>query len=191
MKHSPSLYGLVLSGGKSSRMGFDKGTIDYHGKPQRQYLFDLLSESCEKVYTSCIGENRVVQELNPVVDRYSFDSPVNGILTAFSLHPEYAWLVVAIDLPNVDRSVTQRLTAERDISKMATCFFDDNAQAPEPLITIWEPAAYPVLMANAQKGNVSPRNFLRTADVHIIRNVPSEWFLNVNSPGDRRDLTTD
>lgn len=189
--HIPPLYGLVLSGGKSSRMGFDKGTINYHGKPQRHYLFDLLSESCKKVYTSCIAETHVEQELNPIVDEYSFNSPINGILTAFGLHPEYAWLVVAIDLPNVDRSVIRRLMEERDTSKMATCFFDDNAQAPEPLITIWEPVAYPVLMTNAQKGNVSPRNFLRSAEVHIIRNVPSAWFLNVNSPEDRLDLTTD
>ena len=188
---SEALYGLVLSGGKSSRMGFDKGTINYHGRPQRNYLFDLLSKSCEKVYTSCMGENRVEPELNPIIDVYTFNSPLSGILTAFSLHPMHAWLVVAIDLPNVDQSVIQKLTDERDPSKMATCFFDDNAQAPEPLITIWEPEAYPLLMSNAQKGNVSPRNFLRTNDVHIIRNVPSEWFVNVNSPEDQLGLTTD
>ncbi len=38
------LYGLILAGGKSTRMGRDKGTLAYHnGKDQVSYLHEVLS----------------------------------------------------------------------------------------------------------------------------------------------------
>ena len=46
------LYGLVLSGGKSTRMGTDKGLITYHGIPQREYIYKLLEEVCDATFLS-------------------------------------------------------------------------------------------------------------------------------------------
>ena len=49
----PNTYGLVLCGGKSTRMGTDKSMLQYHSKPQRYYVYDLLFPLCEKVFISC------------------------------------------------------------------------------------------------------------------------------------------
>ena len=38
----PSIKGLVLTGGKSTRMGKDKSELEYHGKPQKQFVKELL-----------------------------------------------------------------------------------------------------------------------------------------------------
>ncbi len=42
----PAINGLVLSGGKSTRMGSDKGEIKYHGTSQRQHVHHLLAAHC-------------------------------------------------------------------------------------------------------------------------------------------------
>ena len=34
----PTIKGLVLTGGKSTRMGTDKSELNYHGKPQKEWL---------------------------------------------------------------------------------------------------------------------------------------------------------
>jgi molybdopterin-guanine dinucleotide biosynthesis protein A len=76
-----ALNGLILAGGKSTRMGQDKGMIDYHGKPQREYLVDLLKPYCLEVFIS--SKENIKQ--NTIADHFDLDSPLNGILSAFHL----------------------------------------------------------------------------------------------------------
>ncbi|MEM9326038.1 MAG: NTP transferase domain-containing protein, partial [Bacteroidota bacterium] len=52
MRHIPPIKGLVFAGGQSIRMGRDKGAINYHGKPQREHMADILSEFTENTYLS-------------------------------------------------------------------------------------------------------------------------------------------
>ena len=87
---------LILIGGKSSRMGTDKGLLNYHGKPQREYLFDLAKKYCTEVYFSCRAEQQFSEQ--SIIDTYSL-GPMGGILSAFDFNPNTAWLVVACDMP--------------------------------------------------------------------------------------------
>lgn len=186
----PIMNGLVLAGGLSTRMGSDKSLIDYHGKPQREYLFDALKIVCREVYVSCRGEADVPAQLNPLTDKFDIKSPLNGILSAFELCDHCAWLTVPVDLPNVSSDVLRFMVSRRDTGKLATCFFDSSAGSPEPLLTIWEPSAQPLLVAQVAKGDISPRSFLLSHDVRIIHGMDQSIFLNVNDPASRRDYTS-
>ena len=166
-------------------MGTDKSLIDYHGKPQREHLFELLQRVCDRVYVSCRRDQIMLPFLNPLPDALEIQSPLNGVLTAFQTHPESAWLAVAVDLPNLSEKVFRELIAHRDPARLATCFFDRSAGAPEPLLAIWEPAAQPLLLAGAAAGNVSPRFFLQTHDVKVVHGMDESIFLNVNDPAAR------
>lgn len=178
------LNGLVLAGGKSSRMGKDKSRIVYHGTPQREFLFALLSRFCLKVYTSCRNGQDVPDNLNPLPDLYSFESPLNGILTAFDKQPDSAWLVVAVDMPNVDEKAIDFLIQNRDASKVATCYYNEETRLPEPLLTIWEPHTLSQLRKFSEAGKISPRDFLSTHNVHTVKTPDHTILKNVNSPED-------
>jgi molybdenum cofactor guanylyltransferase len=178
------LYGLVLAGGRSTRMGTDKGLLTYHGKPQREHLFDLLSQCCEEVFTSCHAGQQLPEYLHPLVDVYDLKSPLNGILTAFQKFPDKAWLIVAVDMPYVDDRALQTLIKHRDRNKIATCFYNEAAKLPDPLLALWEPASYPLLQAFAAQGKVSPRDFLATHGACMVNPPDDKTLLNVNSPGE-------
>ncbi len=159
--------------------------LNYHGKPQRDYLFDLLGNFCTHVFTSCRKEQNIPPTLNPLIDNFPVTGPLNGILTAFSHQPQSAWLIVAVDMPNVNAGVIELLISNRAEQKTATCFFNDETQQPEPLLTLWEAHAYPLLLAFAESGNVSPREFLKSHPVNLVDPPDSETLLNYNYPSER------
>jgi len=43
------LTGIILSGGKSSRMGYEKGLIFFNGKPMIEYSVSVLSQFCDEI----------------------------------------------------------------------------------------------------------------------------------------------
>ncbi|MEJ1242000.1 NTP transferase domain-containing protein [Chryseolinea sp. T2] len=181
----PLLNGLVLAGGLSTRMGSDKSLIAYHGKPQREYLFELLRLVCKDVCVSCRRDTDVPSSLNPLPDKFEIRSPLNGILSAFEVRSDRAWLTVPVDLPNISGEVFKSIVSHRDATKLATCFFDSSAGSIEPLLAIWEPGSQALLAANAAKGDISPRSFLLTHDVKVVYGMDHSIFLNVNDPTSR------
>ena len=53
-----ALRGLVLAGGRSTRMGRDKAVLAYHGRDQLQVAFELLGEADELAVLDAIGIRR-------------------------------------------------------------------------------------------------------------------------------------
>lgn len=181
MKH-PDINGLILNGGRSSRMGKDKGLIVYHDVPQREYLFRLLSKYCNSVFTSCRADQDVPTSLNPLRDQFDMQTPLNGILTAFQHDSNKAWLIVAVDMPFVDESVVKSLLQSRDNNSVATCFYNAEERMPEPLLTLWEASAFPLLKTFANSRKVSPREFLNSHAVRMIEPPDKKILVNINTP---------
>jgi molybdopterin-guanine dinucleotide biosynthesis protein A len=182
-----NIYGLILTGGKSSRMGEDKSYIDYHGRPQVEYMFDILARHCDKVFTSVYQGQKLAGELNPLADQFEMKGPMNGILTALAHNQDKAWITVAVDMPNVDEHVIERLIHERKREKVATCFYNEAEKFPEPLLTLWEPKAFPLLNQFVATGRISPKEFLMQNDVHLIIPKNKNIILNINSKEEYRD----
>lgn len=183
------INGLVLAGGKSIRMGSDKGLTEWHGKPQRYYIADLLSEFCNEVYISCREEQ--VKELvaagyRPLPDAttYANNGPTGGILTAMEHKLDTAWLVIACDLPLLDKETIAYLVTNRNTKAIATTFESPFDGLPEPLITIWEPAAYTILLHKLQEGFKCPRKVLINNPATILKPPYPDALLNANTPED-------
>lgn len=165
------LYGLLLAGGKSSRMQTDKGALQYHDNTsQRTFLYKLLEKYCVKTFVSCRQDQ--VSQLQAgeifITDENKYEGPLNGILSAHHRFPEMAWLVVAVDLPHISDKTIQALLSQRDPLKMATVYATKASEKPEPLIAIWEPAALREAENYIQSGNHCPRKFLSVQDIKII-----------------------
>ncbi|MDO1498953.1 NTP transferase domain-containing protein [Winogradskyella maritima] len=132
------LYGLVLSGGKSTRMGNDKGLITYHQLPQREHLYHLLSKVCERTFLSIRSnqEEEISQHFETIIDQDEYRGPYNGLLSAHAAYPEVAWLVLACDLPLIDIKALQELVEGRNTQKIASAFANVDDPLPEPLCAI-------------------------------------------------------
>lgn len=165
------IYGLILAGGKSSRMQTDKGELQYHATmSQRTFLYKMLEKFCAKTFISCRKDQ--VENLLPgeasIVDENMYEGPLNGILSAHHRFPQMAWLVLAVDLPHITDKTIQVLLDERDTLKIATAYTTQTSQMPEPLIAIWEPVSLAEAEKYIQAGNYCPRKFLTSQDIKMI-----------------------
>ena len=185
---APQLYGLVLAGGKSMRMGHDKSIIKWHGTEQRYYMADMLAGICKDVFISCRAEqqNEISAQYKTLPDTYTNSGPLSGILSAFKAYPNVAWLVTACDLPLLDLSTLKYLVDHRDANALATTFESPFDQHPEPLITIWEPGSYEILLSFLADGITCPRKVLiRNHEIINILKAPNpDSLMNANTPED-------
>jgi molybdopterin-guanine dinucleotide biosynthesis protein A len=180
----PTIHALVLAGGKSTRMGKDKGELAYHGKPQREHLAELLAPFSEKVYLSARPGQKLESAFPVLEDTFTGLGPYGAILSAFREKPDAAWMVVACDLPLVDEVTLRQLVENRNGSKLATAFYNKATDFPDPLITLWEPRAYPVLLQFLSQGYSCPRKVLINSEIEMIHPIEEEALMNVNTPED-------
>jgi molybdopterin-guanine dinucleotide biosynthesis protein A len=181
---APAIRGLVLAGGKSMRMGSDKSSIAYHGIPQRQFVRNLLEGAGLNTFVSCRQDqaDALQNEGSVIQDRYLELGPFGAILSAMMSAPDCAWLVIATDLPLINEETLQQLIRERDPSKIATAFYNPETKFPEPLITLWEPKAYAILLSFLAQGIACPRKVLINSEVHLVKPTHPVWLTNVNTP---------
>jgi len=190
----PVLYGLVLAGGKSLRMGTDKGAMLWHGKEQKYYMCDLLQEFCDEVFISCRAEQQGIMDNNykTIPDSVDGSGPIVAILSAFEKYSGVAWLVVACDLPLLDRFTVLQLVEGREPGGVATTFRSPFDQLPEPLITIWEPASKVMLWSHLADGFRCPRKALirNEEQVKVIEPKNPDALMNANTPEDAETVKT-
>ena len=180
-EHIVPVKGLVLIGGKSTRMGTDKSALEYYGKPQKQYAKELLESNNLETFYSIQASSEKNISSDEIQDTFLNLGPFGGICTAFQKDPNSAWLVVATDLPFINKKLIKLLLQKRNPSKIATAIKGKNKEFPEPLITIYEPKAYTKLLQYLAQGYSCPRKILINADIEIIE-IDDHLIQNINTP---------
>lgn len=181
------LLGLVLAGGGSTRMGHDKSGIAYHGVPQEEWMRRLLEPFCTSVYVA-VGRKKEIRHISCRLEDdpcWGAIGPAAGLLTAASLHPGAAWLVTGCDYPYITSEGIRVLVRNRQQNHAAVAFINPLTQAPEPLLTIYEPAAIQKLLERLKSGDSSLRRLLE--DVETVRLAPDhqEWIFSIDTPSER------
>ena len=181
--HLPEIKALVLAGGNSERMGFDKTSAVYHGKPQ---LLHLTSECIKIGLDTYLSRRSSGNEDNydiPVIyDQFNDLGPFGAICSAFMHDPDAAWLVIACDLPFIDDKLIRKLISERDPSKFATAFRAKEKPFPEPLITIYEPRSYSHFLSMLSAGYSCPRKSLLKSEYKEVILENELLVMNANTP---------
>jgi molybdopterin-guanine dinucleotide biosynthesis protein A len=186
MSAAAPLYGLVLSGGRSSRMGRDKAALAYAGgTPQLERAMQLLARHVTRAYVSVRAEQSqepLRARFAQIADSHANLGPIAGILAAQARHPEAAWLVLACDLPLLDDATLAHLAAARDPRRAATAYRSSHDALPEPLCAIYEPASAAALSAYVAAGGQCPRKFLIASDALLLEEPNPQALDNVNTP---------
>jgi molybdopterin-guanine dinucleotide biosynthesis protein A len=115
--------GVVLVGGRSSRMGVDKGLIPLVGKPLVLHVAERLSTVLDEVIVVCgeaQAETYKALGLRILTDLYRSDTPLVGAYTGLAAaEGEYTFLTAG-DQPLIDPRVVELLLREAEGRDAAT-----------------------------------------------------------------------
>ncbi|EIM02911.1 molybdenum cofactor guanylyltransferase [Rhodanobacter thiooxydans] len=116
---APTFDGVVLAGGQSSRMGTDKATLPWRGRPLLQHMRGLLEQAGAQRVLTC-GPDPEAQGLP---DRQPGLGPVGGLLTLAQTQADGIYLVLPVDMPQLTNGLLRRLVgalAEAEETPCAT-----------------------------------------------------------------------
>jgi len=112
---------ILLAGGKSQRMGTDKGLLDLNGKTFIQHICDALRP--------VVGSNILIVSANKDYDALGFSrvediienkGPVGGLYTALKESKTKVNLVLSVDVPLVTSELLQWLVENHNETDMVT-----------------------------------------------------------------------
>ncbi|MGI9233751.1 MAG: NTP transferase domain-containing protein [Woeseiaceae bacterium] len=183
------LFGLVLAGGESRRMGQDKASLRREGQSQLAYTVRLLDDLVERVFVSTRADQQndaVRSRFKLIIDRYEGMGPVAGILSAMDEYPGVDWLVLACDLPNIDAATLLNLLEKRSADKPFSAYVSSNDDLPEPLCAVYTAQSSGIVRGFVEDGVHCPRKILIRSDTLLLRQPNPSSLENVNTPDDLR-----
>ena len=182
-----TIYGLVLAGGESRRMGRDKALLVRDGHSQLAHITALLEGITERVYVSLRQDQQDDPErsrFENIVDRYEGIGPIAGILSAMDAHPNADWLVVACDLPNIDQPTLSFLIENAKQEQPFTAFKSNYDGLPEPLCALYRCGSDAIIRRFVEDGIVCPRKILIRSDTLLLEQPNPVALDNINTPDD-------
>jgi len=128
------ITGIILAGGKSSRMGTDKGLMTLHGKPMIQHIIDPMAKICQRI---------LVVSGNPIYGMFGFEliadeqpdyGPVMGILSGLRRSSTDLNLVLGCDAPFVGFDLMKQLVLKSGKADVITA---SSTNGLHPLIAVY------------------------------------------------------
>ncbi|NNC49121.1 MAG: molybdenum cofactor guanylyltransferase [Flaviramulus sp.] len=109
MVHKKNITGIILAGGKSSRMGTDKGFILLNNKPFVQYSIDALKPLVSEIIIVSDNGNYDVFGLKRISDLTKNAGPVAGICSGLEASITENNLILSCDIPLISSDLLKQL----------------------------------------------------------------------------------
>lgn len=184
------LTGIILSGGKSSRMGEEKGLVDFHGKPLISYAIDFLHSISDSII---IGANHELERYRKfghliVEDEIKEIGPIGGLLSTLKHSSSERNFVISCDMPFINSALLNFLLQNMQDADVAAATHDEGKI--EPLCGIYSKKIIPEIEAAIEKGHyklLDLFNMVRFKAIKIDTSLPfynDQLFYNINRPED-------
>jgi molybdopterin-guanine dinucleotide biosynthesis protein A len=180
---------VLLVGGESRRMGRDKATIAFRGRPLWQRQLQTLRElKPEKIFVSARTEPCwLPPQTELLLDEPPSHGPLSGLTRALARMGTTHLVVLAVDMPLMTGGQMRTLVSLATIGGGVLPMIGERA---EPLAAIFPREAGSDFLAALAGGNYSlqelSRGLVRTGKLRIFEISPDqeEFYRSVNAPGD-------
>ncbi|MBK9452501.1 MAG: molybdenum cofactor guanylyltransferase [Bacteroidetes bacterium] len=175
---------IILSGGKSSRMGSEKGLVEFNGKPMIQWAIECIRPLTDEILIvandAAYGQfGYPLQE-----DEAKGDGPLSGLVSGIRHAKTDLNFLLPCDMPLMDNRLLEWMLETYDEEAAAVCTFEDHLQ---PLVGMYHRKCLPTLERLLARNQLKMRIALEELQAAVLDPQRSlagfhpDWMRNFNS----------
>jgi len=175
---------IILSGGKSLRMGEDKGLMKIEGKPMIKYVIETVEQLTKQIMI--IANNKAYQIFHyPVYkDSIKDKGPLGGIVEGLSRSTsDFNW-VLSCDTPYLEQGLLTDLMLE--LKKENQAVIVEHSNRKHPLIAVYHRSSLPVFEKQLDQNDLKLSNALNKLKMKTLNidHLDKKIVANINSKKD-------
>lgn len=172
------LTAIILAGGKSSRMGSDKGLTVYNGIPLVQYSINV----CEKVTGNIIistGNEAYGRFGYPMVaDNFRECGPIGGLEATLARSETELNIVCPCDMPLISPGILNQLLEKAHTA--TTVVVQDPEGKDIPVLGVYSRSALPVIRDQIERQEYRMTQLLQRLEANRVIVEFSGQLVNIN-----------
>lgn len=176
-----SLTAIILAGGKSTRMGQDKGLVYYRGNRLVEYVANVCSEITPNVLISTNNPDYTFLGYRLIPDIYQNLGPIGGIHAALSASESEDNFVCACDMPDVQAEDLKTILDKKNNAQVIVAS-DPNGKL-YPVLGYYNKSILPIIEKQILTGDFKLQHLMKELKTQTIV-FPEEKLKNMNYPED-------
>jgi len=168
------ITGIILAGGKSSRMGTDKALIEVNGKKIIQHIFEALNNVTDSVMIISNSNNADFLGVSVYTDLIEDCGPLGGIYTGLKFSETEKNIILSCDIPFVTAELLNFLIEKSEKHDVA---IPEHNGKTEPLCGVYSKSCEQVFKNSLTSGNHKLHDAINLLNLNIV-NIDKEKFYN-------------
>ncbi len=177
------LTAIILAGGKSSRMGQDKGLMLFNEKPMIQYVIDGVKPLVNEIII--IANNNQYQKFGyPVYqDLIKNKGPLAGIYTGLTHSTTTKNIVLSCDVPFVSQQLIQELINHCNDVEVV---IPEKNKITHQLIGVYDKSCTVIFKKELENNQLKLKLAIEKLNYKIVdaNHIKAKLFTNINSKDD-------
>ena len=178
------ITGIILAGGKSSRMGKEKGLLELNGITFTEHIIETLKPVCNQIII--IANKKEYEQFGYTVygDLVKDCGPVAGIYTGLAHSKTNINIILSCDIPFVTTELLQFLLRGSKNYDVTIPAYNGKTG---PLTGIYTKSCLPVFREQLDQKQLKLHQVLKHLKVRVVEvkdRFPEEVFYNIKTPDD-------
>lgn len=190
-----NITGILLAGGRSRRMGSEKGSLRIGSSLLYQFPLSVLEGLCNEILVSSCDGSALPVKHQLVCDEVKGIGPLGGIYSCLKRSSSELNLVLSYDMPLVNESLFRLLISE--LGDYDIVLPGISKERPEPLCGVYRKGTASIMEEMISKKDFAVNHLLSRCHSKVVP-ISGEmecWrpdlFLNINSQEDLKRIPTD
>jgi len=174
---------IILAGGKSSRMGQDKGLMLLNGKPMIEYIIEIAKQISTEIIIVANNDSYLKFNLPVYKDEFLDKGPLAGIYTGIKNANTEKNLILSCDVPYIQKDLIEFLISNSEKNEITVSLFQDKLH---PLIGIYTKSCMPVIIDHIKRNELKVTTIFEKLKTKLldVNKFDSSNFRNINTEND-------